>query len=546
MPPSAFDLPEICNLIAAHLPRDALLACCRVSKEWHSSFFQHLWRSVVFGGAGPIFSDSDTDPRVGNIRRLKYDYCTFEGPMPTCGYTHLQELVIHQDQRHRRARNDPWPLLAALMRRLANNSPLSTLEMVRDNSATAEFWEAVSLCRQLTTLRFNGYSFPWDDAGTRGAPFYFWKVCRSVETLDVYNCEAIDCLLIHARMFRLKHLCMTHFYAHTRREGWESAVPWLCSPNLETLVYNDSTTSRHNDEVHAMVVDIKAAIAAATEGRDHYALASESNNQGADDMDAKEKEDMKHYRGLIPGKKIHSLEIDLHDIRDEDLGFIVNNMDTLSRLCTRFHLIGPTTIEALGRHHHTIVELDFQCGSTNTCQVLNTVMSITQLQVLALRNIDHAAFVQSDENTWACLGMKRLGLSFRDRSWTDDHLHAEIASGSRAIWQHVSRLTKIEDLSVYAMYDHIRNPGFQRPLPLTCGLEQLSSLTGLRYIHVDLVMLAVSDAKWMAEAWPKLELVRGQQQPEDRFDIYQVVQTFKDKGISVEVPNGHSSEYASL
>ncbi|KAG0096585.1 hypothetical protein BGZ93_004313 [Podila epicladia] len=67
----------------------------------------------------------------------------------------------------------------------------------------------------------------------------------------------------------------------SHQDDWESAKSWFCSPNLETLCFND----------------------------------------------------MERYRGLIPGKKLHSLKTDQDNIKDEDLGFLVDNVETLRKLC---------------------------------------------------------------------------------------------------------------------------------------------------------------------------------------------------------------------
>lgn len=338
MPPSSpIDLPEICNLIAEHLPRKAILMCCSVSRDWHNAFLSHLWQSVVLNGAGPIFSNSGTDPRIANIRRLIYNYGTFSftDSMPTQGYTHLKEFVIDQGG-YEGGYDGPWNLLAAIMRTLANG-PLSTLEMVYGDFATPEFWEAASQCR-LTTLRLNGVYFPFEASSP------FWRVCLSVEMLKILNSKSMGCRLVRARMFRLKHLSTDIFDAYSGRDNWGLAKPWICSPNLETLKYCDSVTSIRGNEFYEMVVDIKAAIAAAAEGRNHYELSPDSN--GYDECEVKNDEDMEQYCGLIPGRKLHSLETDKH-IWEDDLGFLIDNMDTLCKLCVPKVVLGALAVEAL-------------------------------------------------------------------------------------------------------------------------------------------------------------------------------------------------------
>ncbi|KAF9300242.1 hypothetical protein BGZ74_008105 [Mortierella antarctica] len=506
MPPSAFHLPEIRNYIAEHLSKKELLACCRVSRDWHSSFLPHLWRTVDFNGAGPIFSNSDhPDPRVANIRRLTYNYSTFEGLMPTQGYTRLQELQVLREvvKKQKLAQTgskggcavDRWHLPAALVHSLAFG-PLSSVELTSIDKASTEFWEALSQCRTLKSFRLEKVCIPMGGAGPA-----FWKICRSVETLTVILCKAMDCLLIHNRMFRLKHLVVDRSVVHGQLDEWDKlAKPWVCSPNLESLEYSYSSTSYGRDEFHEMVLDIKAAIAAAAGGINHYAPSSD---QGTDEDD----ENMEQYRGLIPGRKLHSLETVNNGIRDEDLGFIIDNMDTLRKLCVPWNSFGALALEALGWHRHTIVELDLQCDGINSSQLLNTVMSCTQLQVLTLCNIAYAALLESEP--WACLQLKRLAFSFqRLGGIMYDPQGAKIASKSRAVWQRISRLTELEhvDVDPYGNW----GPEFRPDFTLASGMEQLSTLTKLRCIYIDLVKLAMTDAEWMVGAWPRLEIVRGQ------------------------------------
>ncbi|KAG0021520.1 hypothetical protein BGZ81_008897 [Podila clonocystis] len=396
--------------------------------------------------------------------------------------------------------------------------PLFSLKLSSLNLPPPEFWEAAAHCRKLKSLHMHHAYFPFAESGPP-----FWKICRSVETLSVFDSEDKDCLLVHIRMLRLKHLTMVRSYVRSERAGWQSAKSWLCSPNLETLCYNRSYTSSSDDEFHEMVDDIKAATAAAAAGKNYYAL--DLGAHAADELD----EDMEKYRGLIPGKKLHSLETDRDNIMDEDLGFLVDNMETLRRFCLPNLSLGPAAIGALGRHHRTIVELDLR-GSTNGSRVLKTVMSLTQLEVLALDLVDVEAFVQSD--TWACLGLKRLSIAFQ--ILCPSNIATEIApESSRAIWQRLSCLTRLEHLNTYKCGFWMER--FRPFFTLECGLELLSTLTELRRVEADLNVLATPEAEWMIGAWPKLNLVHCGRQQWDCKDVDpKVVQAFKDKSIAIE------------
>ncbi|KAF9383498.1 hypothetical protein CPC16_008894 [Podila verticillata] len=537
MPPSPINLPEICTLIAKHLSRAELLACCTVSKDWHAFFLPYLWQSVVFNAAGPIFSDSDTDPRVANIHNLKYNYGVFEGPMPRQGYIRLTELEISQKRYYSEqemVRNwfngvravNLWHLPIALLHSLADG-PLSSLKVTNIYESYVEFWEATLQCRQLKSFHLRDVFFPESQIGLP-----LWKVCRSVETLNLSSCLPICTVPFHTRLFRLKHLTMhnTHFEFEDY-DKWESVKSWLCSPNLETLEYSNSSTSYCSDEFHEMVEDIRAAKVAAAEGRNHYELAPDSSTcgKGVD-------EDVELYRGVIPGKALHSLETDNSDIEDEDLGFLVNNMDALRKLCVPYFSFGAVTMEALDRHRLTIVELSLLCDSVNTSQALSTVMSCAQLEILELDFVAIADFVQSEP--WACFGLKRLSIAFQNVTpW----VISDMNTASPAIWKRLSCLTKLERLNTYWKGNFC---GRCSPMfTLECGLGQLSTLKEMRQVEVDLYALDALEAGWMIGAWPKLKLVHCREsQWECNYIDGKVMQAFKHNSIVVETLPVYSTQ----
>lgn len=166
-------------------------------------------------------------------------------------------------------------------------------------------------------------------------------------------------------------------------------------------------------------------------------------------------------------------------------------------------------------------------------------MSCTRLQALTLCNIDSEAFVQS--SPWACLGLKRLALTFQ--KWGAEVFRRQFAPESRAIWQRISRLAELEHLN---MFPHDgEHTGFQPMFSQYCGLGLLSPLTRLRQIDIESMQAVLDNAHWMFGAWPRLEVVRCQNMPTDRESSVAALHVFWDKGISVEA-RGIGSVYEPL
>jgi len=75
---------------------------------------------------------------------------------------------------------------------------------------------------------------------------------------------------------------------------------WFCSPKMESLrfVHSKNSTLTIGSELTMMAADIRAAITAAAEGHNH----SDQDKEHTD-------EDVDQHCGLIPGKKLYSIEM---------------------------------------------------------------------------------------------------------------------------------------------------------------------------------------------------------------------------------------------
>ncbi|KAF9392658.1 hypothetical protein CPB97_011638 [Podila verticillata] len=192
-----------------------------------------------------------------------------------------------------------------------------------------EFWEAMPLCPQLKFL-----SLP-----------------------------------IYARLFKLKHLRIRDLIAQDKDANSTQGRHLLCSPNLESLNYTAVNPRTSEVEVAMMVQDIKEAIVAAAEGRNHY-------EQDQDTTD----ENVEQYQGLIPGKKLHTINLPSGGVKDLDLDFLINNTDALRSLSGRITL-NDTILESLMLHCNTLVKVDIRCGTYVICQLLDRCPLLQELVV---------------------------------------------------------------------------------------------------------------------------------------------------------------------
>ncbi|KAG0038376.1 hypothetical protein BGZ82_000334 [Podila clonocystis] len=467
-----FNIPEVQTLIAQYLDKEDYPKYRLISKAWHEVLRPEHWKSVIFDAKGPFFDDWQAKHLVDHILTLEYHAGAFPGPMPTEGYDRLTSLkIIH------------------LVQSMAGGS-LVAMELISTN-ATPELWEALSQCH-LKSLSLEN-SMPPSPKDTT-AMACFWKICCSVETLNLRFSNGYACPLIHSRLFRLKYLDLEHSKIESNNPYWSQARPWLCSPNLESLRFFHSKTSTRGSELKVLAADIRAAMMAAAEGRNHY----EQDKDHAD-------EDVGQYRGLIPGKKLHSIELGPGSggASHEDLDLLISNCDRLRKWCVPHSSLSASGLDSLLGHGDTLVELDLRTEMAMSRTVLALMQHCNHLEVLSVDQMDISMFLRN--MTWACTGLKQLRMSF------DGHILEEqglVAEESPQIFQRLSKLQKLEYLNVLPRSGPASRQWGARPLfAIEHGLHYLGKLKELREVRGDFTLFTSASARWLVKSWPKLEQV---------------------------------------
>lgn len=504
---SPFNLPEIQAFIVHHLGKKTLLQYGIVSATWHSIIRSELWRSAVFDAKGPFLDDWNAHHMIGYIETLEYHIGAFGGLMPTQGFTRLTSLKIVRPRGQYGRDLEVWPSLSQLLQN-QSMADCSLIAMeVNSTRGTTEFWDALATHR-LKSLSLSHIMLP------RPFELSFWKIFRSVETLNIRDARSRICPLVCSRLFQLKHLDMEDC---TIKSENPQARPWLCSPYLESVRYIHSATSvNQRFELSVMAADIQEATVAAAEGRNHY------------DQDKGHGEDVEQYRGVIPGKNLHSIEFGRMPARTTDLDIVINNVDALQKLCVPYLPLGLTTFGALMRHAGTLVELNLRSEAYMTDGILALMQLCPKLESLSVSQVDIGPFFQN--RRLGCTGLKRLSMFFGSPRGEQD---AE--EESTAIFRMLSQLRSLQFLDTLPHdCDQFSCQWVGRPrFGLHYGLFHLAESEELQEVHGDFSMFGPLDAKWAVKTWPKLKKVgfyerRGDlEMPPDSQEV------FKARGVSM-------------
>lgn len=506
----ALDLHEILVLIAEHLDRSDVLSCTKVSKTFYASFLPFLWQKVVVTEAGPNFSHAQH--LLHKIRHLELQSSPTSSSVPTHGFTHITTFKISGLDNPKNLHNDNWPRLTSILLHLGPNCALRSFEL-RHSTASPAFWIALSQC-QLSSLTIAHSVVP------ATAFSAFWDTCSVLESIHVHDIEVqsggMPLPKDGSRFLHLKHL--THSYirlcdqSSQEQEEGAAIFPWIFAPHLKTLCLVDGFQRVPTFDLSRMVEGIRLA---------QEAAATSRNNDTAKDTSP--------FETVIPGRKLRSLEIHTNrGSHDRDIALLINNIKILQSITLEFPGQGLQTFCALGRHRRTLIKIDTRFCGVDSVEVLTLLAGCDQLQVLAAAAIHSRDVFWS--RPWVCLALKRLTINIVVDSVPSDE---KDACAARGVFERLGRLVQLEflDLSGGDLFEESRIP-----LKVNMGLGQLQELKELRHLCLHESMfaeIAVEDAAWMVQHWPKLKTVQVRKIDASK-PVTEVEKVFADAGVLVK------------
>ncbi|KAF9388915.1 hypothetical protein CPC16_006163 [Podila verticillata] len=509
----ALDLHEILILIAEHLDRSDILSCTKVSKTFYASFLPFLWQKVVVTQEGPNFSHAQH--LLHKIHHLELQSSPTSSSVPTHGFIHLTTFKISGLDNPKNHHDDNWPHLTAILLNLGPNCTLVSFEL-RHSTASPAFWIALSQCH-LSSLTIAHSVVP------ATAFSAFWEMCTVLESIHIHDVDfqsgGMPLPKNGSRLLRLKHL--THSYIRLsgqssqeqEQEQEEGAIfPWIFAPHLETLCLVDGFQRTPTFDLSRMAEGIRLAQEAAATSR------------GNDTV-----KDPSPFETLIPGRKIRSLEI--HTNRghhDRDIAFLINNIKILQSITLEFPGQALQTFCALGRHRKTLTKIHTRFCGVDSVEVLTLLAGCDQLQILAAAAIHSRDMPWSQP--WVCLGLKQLSVVIVVDAVPSDESYV---CAARGVFERLGRLVQLEFLDLSG-----GDPSKEARIPLKVGmgLGQLQELKELQHLRLQGAMfaeMAVADAAWMVQHWPRLKTVQVRQIDAGK-PAPEVEKVFADAGVLVK------------
>ena len=206
---------------------------------------------------------------------------------------------------------------------------------------------------------------------------------------------------------------------------------------------------------------------------------------------------------------LEDLTLDKAAHTDEDFAAIIRHVPPLKHLRLKSTTFGPVCFGQLRmRHFDTLRTLCMDaCEHFSSRMALDVLLHCPRLENFKARHVS-AENLLATPQPWACHGLRRLEVSF------DGYIDV-LESSNRLVFEHLSRLTLLEEIDVRARdsWGNVRFDSLTGMLQwrLDFGLEQLSPLRRLRSLRLDRKAHDLSrwDVEWMLDRWPLLERIYG-------------------------------------
>ncbi|KAF9187722.1 hypothetical protein BGZ51_004432 [Haplosporangium sp. Z 767] len=202
---------------------------------------------------------------------------------------------------------------------------------------------------------------------------------------------------------------------------------------------------------------------------------------------------------------------------DMDASLVIKSVACIQKLDFSYSVFGlMATNNLMMRHNFTLTELDIRhCTQTTGSMIQRILGECRNLQSFM------ADFIRAQEvvnnsvySSWACIGLKKLTIDFRGNP-KDRELNLRV-------YRQLSQLTCLEYLDVSRSYSNANTTASMDPqwkeysnsltFGLDSGLKELRTLVHLnQFVYRGIVHndIGLTEIKWMAKAWPRLEFIGG-------------------------------------
>ncbi|KAF9984733.1 hypothetical protein BGZ65_012735 [Modicella reniformis] len=438
------ELPELILYIAAYVPLRCLPSCALVSKSWNQVFIPLIWRDM---NSRDIYFGTD------NIQR----------------HRHLVKTIELNSYFLKRCASMRFPNLESLS--IENGYDYPGFEKFISNhlsvSLDMDFGRRECLFRPEFLnkfLAFNTikriYCLCMEIDSTD--PSSIWQLCTRSEQLELYNPYLSNFDQPSTMVCRIKELTIVDHYNHGKNYDEVLELMRRC-PRLTTLHWYFGL---NNEQARSFFPGL-------------IRLLSE---------------------GTLPDLKSIFTDMNTEDeLSSQCISAFIRSMKQIHVFCIASPWkIEPHHLELLRPHLDTITEMNLgQAADTTSAIAQQVLASCPMLERFKATHIYGRDVAKGQP--WVCLRLRELVTTFIFGPSTIHHVQP-------LVFDQLSRLTRIENLTLYEEYYRIA--GFQKSfdLRLECGLHKLATLRRLTVFQFSCTTqrMGMEEIEWMLKHWRSL------------------------------------------
>lgn len=478
-PLNALDLPEIRATLGQYLDQSSVYACLLVSRNWHASFADLIWREIIVRGTASHLGNPPLPlltKHVTLVRSLRFDLiCSTEHLSAECDrleHLALQSPALGIHDSHELC-EDIHTKFWVLVRR--NKKTLQSLKIYSPKPHLfPNFWETVLLCQNLCTLNLTGTIIEWM------CSWLFWKICSRLESVEIANVRFHEAPITDSSpampdtsFRRIKSL-------HLKQLGGMSLLQqlhvFMKCPHLTRLWWE----FEHSDGPSFPAMAFCESIIA------------------------------RQWPQLV------SLSLSPNCMTDQDLAVALCGLNSATTLELPRADIGPQASAAIEKHFPTLEKLHLiPCKKGVDLGALSNkvLMRCPKLKSIETEVMSVKELFETPDVAWTCQRLQHLKMRF-DFSAVAGQAEQE-ARHRDLLLQQLGSLTQLQTLDISRWQPHIATEEVPLRLSLSHGLDVLSELVSLKALSFlgSEQRWTMNEANWIMEHWKQLKEIKGECSP---------------------------------